>query len=244
MPMLQTPSARRVRQVRALVALTAVVLFLVGARLVAAQQHAEPAKPEASASQPTAAGQPAAHASEQPAAAEARGNDAADHGEGEGGHGESPWAMIARLFNFAILAGGLFYLLRSPLMGFLEQRGISVRSELTRAAELKKDAGAQIEQIEAKMTALPGEIEALKRRGADEIKAEEARIHALAETERRRLIDQAKREIDTQLRIAERDLKKRVGELAVEVATERVKHTITDRDHARLVDRYVAQVRH
>jgi F-type H+-transporting ATPase subunit b len=83
----------------------------------------------------------------------------------------------------------------------------------------------------------------LKRRGAEEIAAEEARITTLAESERRRLLDQAKREIETQLRLAERELKKRAGELAVEVATARVKRTITDRDQARLVDQYVAQVR-
>jgi F0F1-type ATP synthase membrane subunit b/b' len=94
------------------------------------------------------------------------------------------------------------------------------------------------------MQALPGEIEALKRRGAEEIAAEEARITSLAEAERQRLLEQARREIGMQLRLAERDLKQRVGELAVEVATARVKRTITAADHARLVDQYVEQVRH
>jgi F-type H+-transporting ATPase subunit b len=180
------------------------------------------------------------------AATEQAGKEAVSaHGEteGEGGH-ESPWALPARIFNFALLAGGLFYLLRSPLAGYLTQRGIQVRSELTSAANLRKEAAAQLAAVEAKMQALPGEIEALKRRGAEEIAAEEARIAGLAETERRRLLEQAKREIDMQLRIAEHDLKKRAGELAVDVATARVKRTITAADHARLVDRYVEQVRH
>ena len=66
---------------------------------------------------------------------------------------------------------------------------------------------------------------------------------AQTEAERQRLLDQAKREIATELRVAERDLKTRAGELAVAVATERVKRTITDADQARLVDRYVAQVK-
>jgi len=233
---------------RTAVALAVLVCLASGATLLAAPRQAEPAKPAAAAEPAPAAGQPATHAAEQPAAVEGHGAEAAAHGEaaaeGEGGHAESPWALIARLFNFAILAGGLVYLLRSPLMGYLEQRGVSVRSELKKAAALKTEAGAQIEQIDAKMKALPAEIEALKSRGADEIKTEEARIHALAETERRRLLDQAKREIETQLRIAERDLKTRAGELAVAVATERVKRTITAGDQAHLVDRYVSQVRH
>jgi F-type H+-transporting ATPase subunit b len=159
------------------------------------------------------------------------------------GH-ESPWALPARIFNFAVLAGGLFYLLRSPLAGYLTQMGIQVRSELTSAASLRKEAAAQLTAVEARMQALPGEIDALKRRGAEEIAAEEARIAGLAEAERQRLLEQATREIRMQLRVAERDLKQRAGELAVEVATARVKRTITMADHERLVNQYVAQVRH
>jgi F-type H+-transporting ATPase subunit b len=206
--------------------------------VVAEQPAAHPAEP-AQTSRP--AESPAAAESH---AAEGQAAEGAGHGEAEAEHEESPWAMVARLFNFVILAGGLFYLLRSPLAGFLEQRGVAVRSDLKRAADLKREAGAQIEEIDAKMKALPGEIDVLKRRGADEIRAEEARIRAQAEAERNRLLDQAKREIATQLRVAERELKKRAGELAVDVATDRVKRTITERDHARLLDRYVSQVRH
>ena len=102
-----------------------------------------------------------------------------------------------------------------------------MRSELTSAASLRKEAAAQLAAVDAKMQALPAEIEALKRRGAEEIAAEEARISGLAEAERQRLLEQATREIETQLRVAERDLKQRAGELAVEVATARVKRTIT-----------------
>jgi F0F1-type ATP synthase membrane subunit b/b' len=186
--------------------------------------------------QPPAAA-PTAHGDR--AAAEA---PRAEQGGGEAGRAESPWAMVARLFNFALLAGGLVYLLRSPLMAYLEQRGVHVRSELTKAAELRAEAGSQLALIDTRMKALPDEIETLKRRGAEEIAAEEARIHALADSDRQRLLDQAKRGIETELRVAERDLKKRAGERAVAVATERVKRTINEHDQARLVDRYVTQV--
>jgi F-type H+-transporting ATPase subunit b len=213
----------RHRDVRLLIALVAVVWAV--AAVAWAQPQGEHAPPVTAAEQ-AGKGAAAEHAA-----------------EGEGGH-ESPWALPARIFNFAILAGGLFYLLRSPLVGYLAQRGIEVRSELTSAANLRKDAAAQLAAVEARMQALPGEIEALKRRGAAEIAAEEARITALAEAERQRLLEQATREIGMQLRVAERDLKQRAGELAVEVATARVKRTITAADHQRLVNQYVEQVRH
>jgi F-type H+-transporting ATPase subunit b len=235
------------RLVRALVASAAVLIVLAAVSpVILAVAQPIPPGPPAAGTEPAAAhgAQVPAEGAAPTSQGEPHGQAAAvDHGEAEGGHAESPWAVVARIFNFAILAGTLVYLLRSPLMGYLTQRGIQVRSELTKAAALRKEASAQIAGVEAKMKALPDEVEALKRRGAEEIAAEEARIRNLADAERRRLLEQAERQMATELRLAERELKKRAGELAVDVATARVKRTITDRDHARLVDQYVSQVR-
>jgi F-type H+-transporting ATPase subunit b len=237
-PPTPTALAARFRMARAVAVLA--VLAWAPWGLPAAAAARESSAPQAAVAAPAPQGeQPAARPAGEPA------GDArhADAGEGEAERAESPWAMVARLFNFALLAGALVYFLRSPLMAYLDQRRVQVRSELAKAAELKAEAGAELSVIDAKMGALPGELEALKRRGAEEIAAEEARIRAQAEAERQRLIDQAKREIATELRVAERELKARAGELAVAVATERVKRSITDADQARLVDRYVAQVK-
>jgi F0F1-type ATP synthase membrane subunit b/b' len=54
------------------------------------------------------------------------------------------------------------------------------------------------------------------------------------------LLDQARREIDLQVRAAERDLTRRAAELTVGLASDRIKRAITDEDQQRLVDRYLA----
>jgi len=160
----------------------------------------------------------------------------------EAEHGNPLVGMVAKLFNFALLAGTLVYFLRSPLATYLSDRGTQIRRDLVKAADMKQSAAAQLAQIDAKMAALPGELELLRKTGAGEVAAEEARIRQAAEAERVRLIEHATRDIDWQLKIAERDLKKHAGALAVDLATTRVKATITDADQLRLVDRYVAQV--
>jgi F-type H+-transporting ATPase subunit b len=194
-------------------------------------ERAGEAPPPAHQGGPAVAEQPAGHAAP---------------GAHEGGEGEAApeplWKSFARLFNFALLAGALVYLLRSPLAAYLHNRGQAIRGELAKAADMRAEAAAEMARIEARLEGLPGEIEKLRRRGADEITAEEARIRDLAAAERQRMLDQARREIESQLRIAERDLKARAAELAVAVATERVRRTMTDADQARLVDRYLAQV--
>lgn len=151
--------------------------------------------------------------------------------------------MIARLFNFAILAGTLVYLLRAPIAKYLADRGSQIRGDLVTAAEMKRSAAAQIEEIERKMKALPGELDALRAQGAQEMAAEERRIQAAAAAERDRLLEQARREIDQQVKVAQRELVSHAADLAVGVATERIKRNITGEDQKRLVDRYVQQLK-
>jgi F-type H+-transporting ATPase subunit b len=161
-------------------------------------------------------------------------------GHGEGEHGTPLVDTVARLFNFAILAGTLVYFLKSPLARHLADRGAQIRGDLVKAAEMRAAAAAQLAAIEQKMAALPGELDALRKTGAEEAAAEEARIRQIADGERARLREQARREIDSRLKLARRDLVARTADLAVAIAAARVKHTITAQDQERLVDRYLA----
>ncbi len=137
----------------------------------------------------------------------------------------------------------MYYLLNSPLRGYLADRGKQIRSDLVNAADMKQAAATQIEEIDRKMKALPGELDALRAQGTQEIAAEQARIHAAAIAERDRLLEQARRDIDLQVKVAERELVAHAADLTVGVAADRIKNNITDEDQKRLVDRYVGQLR-
>ena len=168
--------------------------------------------------------------------------EAVEHGEAAE-HEEGLLPVVARLVNFAILIGTLVYLLRSPLVAYMNDRGTQIRSDLVNAAEMKRTAAAQLEEIDRRMKALPGELEALRAQGAQEIAAEAARIRAAAATERDRLLEQARRDIDQHVKIAERELVSHAADLAVGVAAERIRKSITDDDQKRLADRYVQQLK-
>jgi F-type H+-transporting ATPase subunit b len=214
---------------RAAAAVRAAILVIV---LAAAASLAGSAPPV------VAAAPPPAHA---PAAA------AVEQAGGEAGgsahEGASPWALVARLFNFALLAGTLVYFLRSPFVAFLARRGSEIRSSLIRAAELRAKSANQLAVLDRRLAALPAEIEALRTRGTADVAAEEARILAAAEAERARLVEQARREVDFQLRVARRELVAHAADLAVAVASERIRKTIRDDDQRRLVEAYLSQVR-
>ena len=178
--------------------------------------------------------EPSAHPDESLAAQEAA---AEEHPSGGWG------ATIAKTVNFAILAGVLVYFLRAPLTAYLNGRIGKVREDLVTAAQTREAASRQLAEIDARLKALPTEIEALKARGAEDLAAERVRIEHAAETERQRLLEQTRREIEMRLRVARRELVELTADLAVRVAADRIERSITAEDQSRLLDRYAAQLR-
>lgn len=209
--------------------LFAVVFVVLTASAFAGQEHAA-----ASAAQehPAAA---AGHATDQEHVA---GAEHAEHSIGEMIIGLG-WPIA----NFAIFIGVLYYFFNKPLKDYLANRHSTIRKDLVEAAELKATANAQLQQIDQKLQALPGEITALRARGADEIKAEEQRIAAAAAADRERMLEQTRKEIDLQVRLAKKEILEHAADLSVQLATDRIKKEVTPADQDRMVDRYLSQVK-
>lgn len=216
---------------------SAVFALILGSAPAVAQQHPVP-NPQGAAQAPVAAGTAAA------AQGEAAHGPDAEHAEADAEHHPS---MLESLMwptaNFLILAFGLWWFFKEPMANYLRDRHGSIRHELVEAANIKAAATAQLAELERKLQALPGEIDALRTRGAEEIAAEERRISAQAAADRDRLLEQTRREIEVQLRLAKRDLVEHTANLSVQLAGERIQQQITAVDQARLVDRYLDQVK-
>ena len=161
----------------------------------------------------------------------------------EAPHGQTVLQTVAKLANFAILAGVLVYFLRTPIRTYLQSRATAIRSDLVAASEMRATATAQLAEIERKLQSLPAELTALKAQGAQDVAAEQARIAQAAALERERLIEQTRREIAMRLQVARRQLTEHAAQLAVQVAEERIRRTITPDDQLRLVERYTEQLR-
>ncbi len=158
-------------------------------------------------------------------------------------HEQTLLQTVAKLANFAILGGVLVYFLKSPITAYLATRGTQIRQDLLTASEMRATAAAQLAGIERKLQMLPAELSALKAQGAQDVVAEQARIAQAAEVERERLIAQTRREIEMRLRVERRELTEHAAMLAVKIAEERIKRSITPDDQLRLVDRYTAQLK-
>jgi len=181
------------------------------------------------------------HQPEAAAAAQPGHAPAAEHESAEA-HDPGWWPTIWKAANFAILVGALTYFLRAPLVAYLNGRIGKVREDLVTAKQTREAAVRQLAEIDAKLAALPAEIAALKKRGAEDLVAERIRIEQDAQAERQRVLEHTRREIDMRLRVAKRELLEVAATLAVDVASERIRTSITADDQARLVDRYATQL--
>ena len=180
-------------------------------------------------------------AQEHPPAADGRRRNtrrpAGEHAPKAKRHDESIGGMIRGMAwpvaNFIIFLGVLYYFFNKPFSEYLAGRSATIRKDLVEAAELRTNATAQLAAIEQKLQALPGEVDALRARGAEEIKAEEQRIAAAAAADRERLLEQTRREIELQVRLAKKEILEHAADLSVQLATERIKKEVTPADQDR-----------
>lgn len=189
------------------------------------------------------AGAAAPHAPDSPAPAATAGHAGGDAHAAEEAHDESPWGLVARIVNFAILVGGLGYLLRGPLGLHLQGRRQRISGDLESARATTAKAESQLAEIDRRLSHLPAELESLRERGAEGIANEEAAIRQRAEAERQRLLEQTRREVELEVRVARRALVEHTADLAVSLAAERVAGDIASDDRRRLLDRYVSRVK-
>jgi len=167
--------------------------------------------------------------------------EAAEHAEHS--IGEMIMGMGWPVANFIIFVGVLYYFFNKPLKEYLASRHSTIRKDLDEARSMSAAAAAQLQTVDQKLKALPAEIDALRQRGAEEIKSEEKRIADQAAADRDRLLEQTRREIELQVRLAKKEILEHAADLSVQLATDRIKKEVTPADQDRLVDRYLQQVK-
>lgn len=154
-------------------------------------------------------------------------------------HGGSPWDVAFKWVNFLVLFGGLGWMLRAPMMNFLESRRQEIAEGLAKAAEARADADRKLAEVETRLTGLDQEIRQLKEQALQQ--AEEERLHILemARQEAKKILEMASVEIDGMRKAARQELKAHVAELAVRLAEERLKSSIGPVEHKKIVERFV-----
>lgn len=166
---------------------------------------------------------------------------AAEEGGAGGGEAEGP-AMIWKVLNFLILAGGLGYLIGKNLGPALTERAKGIQEALAAGEKAKKEAEARAAAVQAKLATLDTEISALRTAAQAERDREADRIRRDAQSEMERIRTQAQFEIESAGKQAGLELKRYAAKLALDLAEQKVRARMSPEAEAVLLDGFLANL--
>jgi len=166
----------------------------------------------------------------------------AEGGEGTH-HGKDEWIELAwKTFNFIILMGFLFWLLKDKVKAFFVDRRKDIKETLENTAAQKTEAEKKYREYAEKIDKASAEIdnifEMIKAQGV----AEKQKIIDDAQKVAKKMKEDAQARIEQELQKASAQLRGEAVELSVKMAEEILKRNITEKDHETMIKEYLDKV--
>jgi len=147
-----------------------------------------------------------------------------------------------KVMNFAVLAIGLFILLRKPVSQALNDRIKGIKEQLSELEEKKEAAEKKLAEYNEKFLKLDSEAEQIVAEYIKQGNEAKARILKEAESAASKLEEQAKKNIANEFKKAKAKLHEEILEQALVKAEDIIQNKITGEDQDRLVDEYLEKV--
>jgi F-type H+-transporting ATPase subunit b len=150
--------------------------------------------------------------------------------------------FVAVLLNFAILAGGYYFLGRKPIGNALKSRRDSIANDIEEAERARAAAEERAKFYQAKLEKLEDEVRAAREALVRAGEAEGERIVSDAEAKAERLRSDARFLVEQELKQARQDLWREAVEAAVAGAQQLLASRVTPADQERLAEDYLANL--
>lgn len=153
-----------------------------------------------------------------------------------------PGFELWKFINLGIYVAILIHFLRKPLSEGFKQKREAIRAELIRAEEARKNALAELADIEAKLAGLEREKGRMLEEAQAEAASEKQRIATESESEIGRLHSQAENEIARRAQQAEIELRRLAATESVRLAEQKIKSQMTPEKDSALVGAGIASM--
>jgi F-type H+-transporting ATPase subunit b len=155
--------------------------------------------------------------------------------------GISPNLLITQILNFIILFVLLRMFLYKPILGMLESRKQKIKASLEYAEQVKRDAAEQQKEFDRKLEEARRGAQAASAAAAQVGEKEREVILTQAREDARKMIDQAKGQIEYERKQMLSDLREQVVQLSLLAAQQVVSTSLDDKTHRQLVSDFLAQ---
>jgi len=160
----------------------------------------------------------------------------------EGGHASLLKEYIWKIINFAILVIILFKFGKKPLGDFLKKRTELIEKTLNEAKEAKEAALKALREAEERVMTKDAEVKAILDAAKKSGELERDRIIEESAKLKEKILEQAKTNIDYELKHAKESIKAEAVELAMELAEKKLKEKLTKEEQEKLLDESLVKI--
>lgn len=153
-------------------------------------------------------------------------------GEHSGGWKEWLWSII----NFAILLIILVKFLAKPMKQYFKDRSELIEKSLAEAAEAKEIAQKALKEVEEKLSLKDQEIERILSSARKSGESDKERLVAQGREMADKIRQQARMNIEVELKNAKSELRAEAAEVAVKMAEEKLRKELTDEEQLSLLE--------
>jgi F-type H+-transporting ATPase subunit b len=146
----------------------------------------------------------------------------------KGASGLSPGLETILLWaNFAVLVGGLAYLVRKYGSPFLAARSQKISQDIVEAARVRKDAEARSAEVDRRLANLESDLAALRVESQQELEAQRRHAAERSAAEMAKIQAHAEQEIAAAGKLARLELKRYSAQLALTLAGQKIQARMT-----------------
>lgn len=163
-----------------------------------------------------------------------------------GGGEEHPSILQAYLWpviNFLILVGVMTYVLKKmDVKGFFKKRTELIEQSLREAREAKELAQKALAEVEERLKVKDTEIEQIIAAAKQSGENEKARLIEEGDKLKTRILEQAKTNIDYEVKRAKESIKEEAVEIAMELAEKKLKEKLSKDEQLKLLEESLAKI--
>ncbi len=146
--------------------------------------------------------------------------------------------MVAFVILFLVLYKFAFPL----IIGMLDKRAAAIKESLEKAENTQVEAERLLEEYKQQMAEARGEASKIIDQGRKVAESMKEEIVAKANEEAAQIVVKAREAIDSEKKAAIAELQASVADISVAVAGKLIGEKLSSADHAKLIEKYVAEV--
>ncbi len=152
------------------------------------------------------------------------------------------YEVIVSLVSFLVLFGVLAKFAFPPITKMLDKRSETIRESLEASEATRIEAERLLEEYKTQMIEARHEAAKVIEQGRKISETMKNEIMAKANEDAQALLVKAREGIEAEKKAAIAELQSSVADLSVAVAGKLIGETLSAKDHAKLIERYVAEV--